>query len=105
MRPGALRLPGLDDIPAGGFLLRGGRAGDLFGTDSVSVREFSSVIFLEASKSFDPALAGLQPAARLDVTLLRSSAPAAVMNDCIKSGTLPDSTQIAIEQPVVGLPA
>jgi hypothetical protein len=67
------------------------------------LEEFSAMIFLEAARAFDAGLAGIRPAARLDVFLLKPSAPATVA-DAFLSGTAPDNAVVTIEQPVVGLP-
>jgi hypothetical protein len=65
--------------------------------------EFSAMIFLEAARAFDPSLAGIRPTSRLDVFLLKPSAPATVA-PAFLSGTAPAPTAVTIEQPVVGLP-
>jgi hypothetical protein len=65
--------------------------------------EFSAMIFLEATLAFDAALAGTRPIARLDVMLLKPSAPANTIDNFLK-GTAPDPTAVSIEQPVMGLP-
>jgi hypothetical protein len=67
------------------------------------LEEFSAMIFLEAARAFDPGLVDIQPTARLDVILLKPSAPATAADDFL-TGTAPDATAVAIEQPVVGLP-
>jgi len=63
--------------------------------------EFSAMIFLEAARAFDPELLGVQPTARLDVILPKSSAPATLV-DAFLSGTAPETTAVIIEQPIVG---
>jgi hypothetical protein len=65
--------------------------------------EFSAMIFLEAARAFDPAVANLLPTARLDVILLKPSAASTTAANFL-SGTAPDSTAIALEQPILGLP-
>jgi hypothetical protein len=79
--------------------------GGVFGGQAQQrMREFSSLIFLEAAKAFDPTLADVQPLARLDVFLLRPSAPATTITNFL-NGTMPDPASVAIEQPVMGLPS
>jgi hypothetical protein len=80
-----------------------GLGGVFGGQAQIRMREFSSLIFLEAAKAFDPTLADVKPLARLDVFLLRPSAPTTAMTNFL-SGTMPDSSIVAIEQPVMGLP-
>jgi hypothetical protein len=67
------------------------------------LEEFSAMIFLEAASAFDAALAGTRPTARLDVMLLKASAPASTIDNFLK-GTATDPTVVSIEQPVMGLP-
>ena len=66
-----------------------------------TLQEFSAMIFLEAARSFDPTLAGIQPTARLDTILLRPSTSQDVVHAFL-SGTAPDPSNVALEQPVVG---
>jgi len=68
-----------------------------------NLQEFSGMIFLEAARALDPGLLSVQPVARLDTILLRSSVPQSV-SDAFLNGIAPDSTKVAIEQPVMGLP-
>jgi hypothetical protein len=79
-----------------------GSLSDLFKSDAAAPREFSSVVFLEASRAFDPSLAKIIPSARFDVALLRKSAPATVISDFL-AGNAPQVEAVAIEQPVVSL--
>lgn len=75
--------------------------GTLFG--GRSFRELASLVFLEAAKAFDPSLATIEPAARLNVVILKKGAPATFAQDFL-SGTVFDPSVIALEQPVVSLP-
>ncbi len=78
--------------------------GGVFGGQAQQrMREFSALIFLEAAKAFDPTLNDVKPLARLDVRLLRPSAPATALTNFL-NGTMPDPSIVAIEQPVMGLP-
>lgn len=72
--------------------------GSLAGT---TLQEFSAMIFLEAARAFDPAVAAIQPTARLDAILLRPSAPANVIDDFLV-GKAPDRVSVGLEQVVVG---
>lgn len=66
-----------------------------------SLRELGTVVFLEASRAFDPELANARTRARLAVTLLRSSAPDKILTDFV-AGKEPDVSMIAIQQPIIG---
>lgn len=67
-----------------------------------TLRQLGTVIFLEASRAFDPDLAAVPPVARLVVTLLRSSADnSEIMKAYLAEGKEPDQKVIAIQQPIV----
>ena len=75
---------------------------DLFQTEVATVRELSSMVFLETSRALDSGLANLIPSARFDVALLRKSAPMTVAADFL-AGNPPPPEMVAIERAVVGL--
>lgn len=69
-----------------------------------TLRQLSTVIFLEASRAFDPELDATAPAARLVITLLRSSADnGAIMKAYLAEGKEPGLKAIALQQPVVAI--
>ncbi|HMF78259.1 MAG TPA: hypothetical protein VK604_21555, partial [Bryobacteraceae bacterium] len=66
------------------------------------LRALGSAIFVEAAKAFDESIADIEPVARLDVTILRSSAPGSWREDFLDGKSF-DPTVIAVEQPIVNL--
>ncbi len=67
-----------------------------------AMRQLGTVVFLEASRAFDPELAKSTPVARLVVTLLRNSADnSAAMKAYVNDGEEPNLKLIAMQQPIV----
>ncbi len=67
-----------------------------------TLRQLGTVIFLEASRAFDPELDAAAPVARLVITLLRSSPDnSAIMKAYLAEGKEPNAKAIAMQQPVV----
>ena len=67
-----------------------------------ALRQLGTVVFLEASRAFDPELAKATPVARLVVTLLRNSVDnSAAMKAYVNDGKEPNPKTIALQQPIV----
>jgi len=75
--------------------------GTLFG--GRQFRELASLVFLEAARALDATLQDVEPAARLDVIILKKEASETFAQDFL-DGTTFDASVIALEQPVVSLP-
>jgi hypothetical protein len=72
---------------------------DLFG--GPVLRALGSMIFLEAARAFD-SLEDLDPVARLDVTILRSSAPKTWREDFLAAKNI-NPEFVALEQLIVNI--
>ena len=66
------------------------------------VRALGSAVFVEAARAFDDSLSDLEAVARLDVTILRSSAPSTWREDFL-AGKAFDRSVVALEQPILNL--
>ena len=67
-------------------------------------RELATLVFLAAAGGFDASVASVRPAARLDVLLLKPSAPKDWATSFLSGDNLKPE-DVALEQPVVGLPS
>ena len=68
-----------------------------------TLRQLGSLVFLEAAQAFDPELADVKPAARLEVAILAGNAPADWAQRFL-DGKAPEPSYVAVSQPVVSLP-
>ncbi len=75
---------------------------DLFRGQGPNIRELGSLLYLEAARALDPGL-DAEPSAHLEVTILRSPAPASWAADFL-AGKRPVPASVAVRQSIVERP-